>query len=206
MTPLYSRLSKLPLHLARCSSARIQLTSSSPALTSVRHYAKPLPPRPIIAEGDIVEAFLKGSGPGGQKINKTSSAVQLKHVPTGMVIKCQETRSRSQNRKIARRILAERIEDLEKGDQSRGALKLERAQKKKASANKKTRRKYRKLAEGEEAQQDSADEFEPGDGEDDAIPGAIQDREGLASAQVATEPRPHADLEPVSKKDEDQGR
>lgn len=155
-------------HLISCSIPQRALQSTSLRLrlftTTFRTLEKPLPPRPIIVEGDITEAFLKGTGPGGQKINKTSSAVQLKHLPTGLVVKCQETRSRTQNRKIARRILAERIEDLEKGDQSRTALKAERASKKKASKNKKARRKYRKLAEGEIAADDEdGEEGEEGD-------------------------------------------
>ena len=108
---------------------------------------KPLPPRRKIDESEITEAFLKGSGPGGQKINKTSSAVQLKHAPSGIVIKCQETRSRQQNRKLARQILSERLDQIEKGPESRTAIKTERARVKKASVNKKSRRKYRKLAE-----------------------------------------------------------
>jgi len=110
---------------------------------------KPLPPRPKILDAEIEESFLKGSGPGGQKINKTSSAVQLKHLPTGIVVKSQETRSRQQNRKLARNILAEKLDHLEKGDQSRTAIKTERARAKKASASKKKNRKYRKLVEGE---------------------------------------------------------
>lgn len=110
---------------------------------------KPLPPRIVVSETDITESFLKGSGPGGQKINKTSSAVQLKHLPTGIVVKSQETRSREQNRKTARRILGEKLEELEKGAQSRTALKTESQRKKKASAAKKARRKYRTLAEAQ---------------------------------------------------------
>lgn len=118
---------------------------------------KALPPRPIIPETDIVESFLKGTGPGGQKINKTSSAVQLKHIPTGIVVKCQETRSRPQNRKIARRLLADRLDELVKGPESRTAIKIERARVKKASATKKTRRKYRKLEEQKVAKDPSND-------------------------------------------------
>ncbi|KAF2162040.1 hypothetical protein M409DRAFT_69281 [Zasmidium cellare ATCC 36951] len=123
---------------------------------------KPLPPRLVIPEIDITESFLKGTGPGGQKINKTSSAVQLKHLPTGIVVKSQETRSREQNRRTARRILAEKLEDIEKGPLSRTALKAEKASKKKASAAKKARRKYRKLdeekAQSEDASKDGQDE------------------------------------------------
>ena len=106
-----------------------------------------MPPRKVIPENEITESFLKGTGPGGQKINKTSSAVQLKHLPTGIVVKCQSTRSREQNRQTARRLLSERLEEIEKGDQSRTAIKAERARTKKASASKKTNRKYKKLAE-----------------------------------------------------------
>lgn len=115
------------------------------------HAKPPLPPRPTVNEDEITEVFLKGSGPGGQKINKTSSAVQLKHLPTGIVVKSQDTRSRSQNRKIARRILAEKLEVLEKGDESRVAKKAERAKVKKVRASKKTNRKYKKLDEEKEA-------------------------------------------------------
>lgn len=122
--------------------------------TGARTLEKPLPPRRVILEEEITEAFLKGSGPGGQKINKTSSAVQIKHLATGIVVKCQATRSREQNRKTARKILAEKLEELEKGDESRTAIKTERARTKKASANKKSRRKYRLLEEEKAAKAD----------------------------------------------------
>ena len=65
-----------------------------------------------------------------------------------MVIKCQATRSQSQNAKIARSLLADRVEAREKGDNSRVAIKAAAAKKKKASKLKKTRRKYRELKEG----------------------------------------------------------
>jgi protein subunit release factor B len=121
---------------------------------------KPLPPRIRISESDLEEKFLKGSGPGGQKINKTSSAVQLKHLPTGLVVKNQETRSREQNRRNARRLLGEKLEEMEKGEQSRTALKAAKASKKKASASKKSRRKHRKLQEekGEEKGDDEGED------------------------------------------------
>lgn len=123
--------------------------STTPAVA-----AKPLPPRRVIPETDIIENFLKGSGPGGQKINKTSSAVQLKHIPTGIVVKCQDTRSRTQNRKTARKLLGERLEELELGDQSRTAVKAKERSKKKASADKKKKRKYKALQEAKEADEE----------------------------------------------------
>lgn len=51
-----------------------------------------------------------GRGPGGQAINKTNSSVNLTHIPTGIVVQAQPTRSREENRRIARKILAERLE------------------------------------------------------------------------------------------------
>ncbi|KAF4556832.1 RF-1 domain-containing protein 2 [Elsinoe fawcettii] len=111
---------------------------------------KPLPPLPPLNESEITESFIKGTGPGGQVINKTSSCVQLKHHPTGIVVKNQSTRSRAQNRTIARRILREKLEELELGEKSRVRVKEARERRKKESGGKKRRRKYRALAEGKE--------------------------------------------------------
>ncbi|KAF4338563.1 polypeptide chain release factor [Fusarium beomiforme] len=110
--------------------------------------AKALPPRPKPPpESEIEESYVKGSGPGGQKINKTNSAVQLKHIPTGIVVKSQATRSRDQNRKHARELLAQRVDELRNGDQSRSAIVGQVKKKRAASASKKSRRKYKKLEE-----------------------------------------------------------
>jgi protein subunit release factor B len=120
-----------------------------------------MPPRPTLPDSELHHVYLKGSGPGGQKINKTNSACQLTHIPTGIVVKSQATRSRSQNHNIARRILAEKIELLEKGDQSRAAIKTAVASKRKASKRKKALRKYRKLEEA----QDTAEDDDSKDGD-----------------------------------------
>jgi len=68
-----------------------------------------------IKEGDLLEKFIRGSGKGGQKINKTSSCVYLLHRPTGTEVKCQASRSRSLNRFLARRELCDKIEGKIKG-------------------------------------------------------------------------------------------
>lgn len=135
-----------------------------------------LPPRPKVAEEDTTKRYLKGSGPGGQKINKTSSAVQLTHLPTGIVVKSQATRSRTQNESIARRLLAEKVELLEKGSESRVEKKRQQVSKKKRSSEKKSRRKYRLLAAAQNEGQQDADE--PGlDEYDESEAGEIDDLE-----------------------------
>ena len=63
-----------------------------------------------IDEDDLTEKFILGSGAGGQKINKTSSCVWLKHEPTGLSVKCQKERSRELNRYYARQRLCEKID------------------------------------------------------------------------------------------------
>ena len=64
-----------------------------------------------VEEKDLIEKFILGSGKGGQKVNKTSSCVYLKHIPTGIEIKCQKTRSRELNRSAARLMLCQEIKN-----------------------------------------------------------------------------------------------
>jgi protein subunit release factor B len=54
-----------------------------------------------VLPGDITERFVRGSGPGGQKINKTSSTVHLRHKPTGVEVRVQRERSQAANRELA---------------------------------------------------------------------------------------------------------
>ncbi|MCA9666522.1 MAG: peptide chain release factor-like protein [Myxococcales bacterium] len=63
-----------------------------------------------VREADLEERFIRASGPGGQKVNKTSSAVQLKHVPTGVEVRVESERSQAANRQRARELLAEKLE------------------------------------------------------------------------------------------------
>ncbi len=59
---------------------------------------------------DVEEKFVRGAGPGGQKINKTSSTVWLRHAPTGMEVRCQRERSQAANRELAWVELCEKLE------------------------------------------------------------------------------------------------
>ncbi|MCX5714768.1 MAG: peptide chain release factor-like protein [Candidatus Omnitrophica bacterium] len=65
-----------------------------------------------IRDEDIIENFVRSSGPGGQNVNKTSTCVYLKHIPTGIEVKCQRERSQAANRYLARRILITKVNKL----------------------------------------------------------------------------------------------
>lgn len=98
-----------------------------------------------LREEDIIEKFIRASGPGGQFVNKTSSCVYLKHIPTGLEVKCQRERSQALNRYMARKILAEKIRELRLRQIS--AIKYE-AQKIKRQTRKKPARLKRMILEG----------------------------------------------------------
>ncbi|KAJ1329323.1 peptide chain release factor [Microdochium nivale] len=154
---------------------------ATPALHKQAMPQRPKPP----PDDEFEEYFLKGSGPGGQKINKTSSAVQLLHKPSGIVVKSQATRSRSQNRKIARQLLADKLDVLENGDNSRAAIVGSHKAKKKASSGKKSRRKYRKLAEGQEQEQEHDTEDQDGAGDADAASQGNIDRQAVLTSSAS---------------------
>lgn len=88
-----------------------------------------------VRDQDLVEKFIRGSGAGGQKINKTSVAVYLQHIPSGIEIKVQQSRSQATNRFIARRKLAEKLEALrdEHRDKEKSRIAKIRRQKRKRS-------------------------------------------------------------------------
>lgn len=63
------------------------------------------------ARGEVEERFVRGAGPGGQKINKTSSTVSLRHRPTGLEVRCQRERSQAANRELAWEELCRKLEE-----------------------------------------------------------------------------------------------
>ncbi|KAF2987543.1 hypothetical protein EK904_013216, partial [Melospiza melodia maxima] len=71
-----------------------------------------------LSEAELEEQFVRGDGPGGQATNKTNNCVVLKHIPSGIVVKCHQTRSVEKNRKIAREILQEKVDLFYKGEDS----------------------------------------------------------------------------------------
>jgi len=104
-----------------------------------------------IREEDLTENFIRGSGSGGQKINKTSSCVQLLHAPSGIEIKCQSSRLQSSNRFFARRDLCDKLEEKRLGVQSQRQQEQEKIRRQK---RRRSRRAQNKMLEGKHRQSD----------------------------------------------------
>ncbi len=94
-----------------------------------------------IREQDLKEKFVRSSGKGGQKVNKTSSCVYLRHIPTGTEVKCQQERSQALNRFIARRILANKIETIIMGKQSEERKRIAKIRKQKRRRSRRAKEK-----------------------------------------------------------------
>jgi len=97
-----------------------------------------------LRDSDFTESFLRSSGAGGQNVNKVSSCVWLKHVPTGLEVKCQQERSQALNRFLAKRLLVEKIEAKILGAQSQKQKQIEKIRRQK---RKRSRRAKEKMLE-----------------------------------------------------------
>ncbi len=98
-----------------------------------------------ISEADLSEQFILGSGPGGQKVNKTASTVLLKHEPSGMSVRCGRMRSREANRWIARRMLADKFLEQIEGARSERQQAMEKIRRQKRTKSR--RQKARMVAD-----------------------------------------------------------
>lgn len=94
-----------------------------------------------IKQADIQEKFIKSSGRGGQKVNKSSSAVFLKHIPTQLTVKYGKARSQHLNRYKALKLLVEKFEEIKFGTGSKELAKINKIRKQKKRRKKKTREK-----------------------------------------------------------------
>jgi peptide chain release factor len=94
-----------------------------------------------IKSEDLIEKFILGSGKGGQKINKTSSCVYLKHIPTSFEIKCQRDRSREMNRYYARKELCDWLEETLENKKSERQQEMEKIRRQKRRRSRKSKEK-----------------------------------------------------------------
>ncbi|GAA5964637.1 hypothetical protein JCM8115_004693 [Rhodotorula mucilaginosa] len=145
-------------------------------------------PLPELNEEELEEQFVRGSGPGGQATNKTSNACRLLHKPTGLQVFCHETRSRETNRKLARRIMREKLDQLlsPPGESARD-IKVARERAKAAAKKRKARRKAEAKAAGKKAGSKDGQASTEGNEEDED---SWEDDDGVESA---TQARPKAD-------------
>lgn len=94
-----------------------------------------------ISETDLDEKFILGSGSGGQKVNKTNTCVSLKHLPSGIAIKCQQSRSRESNRFFARRRLCEKLETIVLQEKSKKQQEIEKIRQQKRRRSRRLKQK-----------------------------------------------------------------
>jgi peptide chain release factor len=103
-----------------------------------------------INDEDLEEKFIRSAGRGGQKVNKTSSCVYIRHIPTGIEVKCMRERSQSVNRFLARRVLVERVERLS-GQPTTTDMRREKVRKQKQKLRKRAVAKHKISAGGTHA-------------------------------------------------------
>ncbi len=94
-----------------------------------------------IREEDIEESFVRSQGRGGQNVNKVSTCVQLRHIPTGVEVKCQEERSQALNRYRARVILTNKIDEMLRGKESAERQRIEKIRRQKRKRSKRAKEK-----------------------------------------------------------------
>lgn len=94
-----------------------------------------------INEDDLIEKFIIGSGKGGQKLHKTASTVYLKHIPSGIEIKCQESRSREDNRYFAKVRLCEKLHEIVSNEKTKEQQRVEKLKRQKKRRSRRSKQK-----------------------------------------------------------------
>lgn len=94
-----------------------------------------------IQESDLIEKFIIGSGKGGQNLHKTASTVYIKHIPSGIEVKCQDTRFREDNRYFARERLCEKLHSAISDEKTKAQQKIEKIKRQKKRRSRRSKQK-----------------------------------------------------------------
>lgn len=95
----------------------------------------------LLRESDFEERFIRSGGSGGQNVNKVSTCVVLRHIPTGLQVRCQRERSQGLNRFLAKRLLVEKIEAISRGAESAKQKEIEKIRRQKRKRSKRAKEK-----------------------------------------------------------------
>ena len=94
-----------------------------------------------LKDSDFAESFVRSGGAGGQNVNKVSSCVVLRHIPTGLEVKCQHERSQALNRYLAKRLLLDKIEEKVLGAESKRRQAFEKIRRQKRRRSRRAKEK-----------------------------------------------------------------
>lgn len=114
-----------------------------------------------VQESDLRETFIRASGPGGQKVNKTSSCVLLVHMPTGLSVKCQRERSQIINRFLARRLLLDRLERIKTGAVAAEKARIEKLRRQKRHRSRRAKEKMLSLKHLQSGKKEARTKVDP---------------------------------------------
>jgi protein subunit release factor B len=125
----------------RLFCSNIDDSKSTDVKSSSKSKQKEIKPKFVLNPEDIVETVAKGGGPGGQSINKSSNRVRLQHIPTGIIVTCQDFRDLTSNRKHAMTMLQQKVDFAINGASSKIAKKIDKIRKQKSKRKSRTKAK-----------------------------------------------------------------